>query len=203
MEAMNYQDMDIYEANDATNDNAADGAGEDSNDSALVFDGSTHHHHHAHAHDNDDDDDDDDQEDQTNAASTHDPTSPPDNQTPKESATAAEERHIQTLRHQTTSSATDKLHTTLQRIKDVTKLMLNEMDYYLKEAESVEVDYVRCQYSQRVEGRRLEEVEPDIVGTTSSLKFGLKWVWVAWCGDDGHGIWLVMGFGTGWHESEF
>ena len=41
--------------------------------------------------------------------------------------------------------------------------MLSEMEVYLESAESVEVDYVRCQHSQKKEGRRLMEVEPDIV----------------------------------------
>lgn len=80
-----------------------------------------------------------------------------------ESETTVEERHIAEQRHQITQEATTKLHSALQRIKNVTKSMLSEMEVYLESAESVEVDYVRCQHSQKKEGRRLMEVEPDIV----------------------------------------
>ena len=91
-----------------------------------------------------------------------------------ESETAAEERIIADQRQHITDDATAKLHSALQRIKDVTKSMLNEMEVYLESAESVEVDYVRCQYSQRMEGRRLKDVEPDITGTTATLNFQLN-----------------------------
>ncbi len=92
------------------------------------------------------------------------------------SETAIEEHQITEQRHQITQEATTKLHSALQRIKDVTKSMLSEMNIYLESAEGVEVDYVRCQRSQKNEGKRLMEVEPEISGTTGSLgKFQMNW----------------------------
>ena len=91
-----------------------------------------------------------------------------------ESETAMEERLVAENCRQITQDATDKLHSALQRIKNVTKSMLSEMEVYLESAQSVEIEYVRCQHSQRKEGMRLMDVEPDITGTTSSLKFGMS-----------------------------
>ncbi len=87
--------------------------------------------------------------------------------------TEAEERHIRSRRLSTTQDATTKLESALTRIRDVTSTLLSEMNAYLEAAESVEVAYVRCEYSQRKESKRLEDVAPDINGTTSSLSLGL------------------------------
>ena len=92
-----------------------------------------------------------------------------ENEVTNDSPTAAEERHIRAQRHETTANVTSKLESVLTRLRDVTSTMLGEMSVYLENAESVEIDYVKCQYSQRREARRLEGVAPDIHGTTSSL----------------------------------
>jgi hypothetical protein len=121
---------------------------------------------------------------QTSAPSSHDHADKSDNAPNElqtidtqldESETAVQERHIAEQRHQIIQDATTKLHSALQRVKNVTKTMLSEMEVYLESAESVEVDYIRCQHSQKKEARRLMEVEPDITGTTGALKFQMNW----------------------------
>ncbi len=59
-----------------------------------------------------------------------------------------------------------KLQATLDRVRETTRDILNEIDVFLESTENVMMDYTKCQNSQRNEARRLEEVEPDVVGAT-------------------------------------
>ena len=77
-----------------------------------------------------------------------------------------EERHIhESILHER-ENAHAKLQATLDRVRETTRAMLNEIDVFLESTENVIVDYTKCQNSQRNEARRLEEVEPDVVGAT-------------------------------------
>jgi hypothetical protein len=59
-----------------------------------------------------------------------------------------------------------QLESILNDVKGTTKRLLDEISFYMKEAESVTVDYMRCQESQREEAHRLEAVQPDVEGAT-------------------------------------
>lgn len=77
-----------------------------------------------------------------------------------------EERHIhESILHER-EKAHAKLQATLDRVRETTRAMLNEIDVFLESTENVMVDYTKCQNSQMNEARRLEEVEPDVVGAT-------------------------------------
>lgn len=81
--------------------------------------------------------------------------------------TAAAERQIREERVAVYCETTSRLEEILNGIKGTTKHLLREIDIYAEAMESVSVDYLRCQNSQRKEARRLEEVEPDVAGATS------------------------------------
>lgn len=76
-------------------------------------------------------------------------------------------RNMREKRISATHRAATCLEKTLGDIKEATKKMLNEIDIYMKVTQEVELDYIRCQKSQRNEARRLQEVEPDVAGVTS------------------------------------
>jgi hypothetical protein len=84
------------------------------------------------------------------------------------------EQQIRSQKLHITETAANELHVTLTKLKDVAKTMLNEMNAYLDETEKVEVEYLKCQESLKKEAKRLNEVEPDIAGTTSFFKFDLN-----------------------------
>lgn len=86
----------------------------------------------------------------------------------------AMEQQIRSHKLHITETAANELHETLTKLKDVAKTMLNEMNAYLDETEKVEVEYLKCQESLKKEAKRLNEVEPDIAGTTSFFKFDLN-----------------------------
>ncbi len=80
--------------------------------------------------------------------------------------TTIEERQIHDSLVRERENAYSKLQETLECVRETTKTMLNEIDAFLESTESVMIDYTKCQNSQRNEARRLEEVEPDVVGAT-------------------------------------
>jgi hypothetical protein len=59
-----------------------------------------------------------------------------------------------------------QLESILNDVKGTTKRLLDEITIYLEEAESVTIDYMKCQESQREEAHRLEAVQPDVEGAT-------------------------------------
>jgi hypothetical protein len=70
-------------------------------------------------------------------------------------------------RHQAVVQTTaTQLESILNDVKGTTKRLLDETSIYMKEAESVTADYMRCQESQREEAHRLEAVQPDVEGAT-------------------------------------
>ena len=87
-------------------------------------------------------------------------------QTQGEDGMTIEERQIHESLMRDREEAHAKLQTTLDRVRETTKTMLNEIGSFLESTESVMIDYTKCQNSQRNEARRLEEVEPDVVGAT-------------------------------------
>lgn len=64
----------------------------------------------------------------------------------EESPTAALEEDIKELRKVTTSDAAGRLEGYLNNMKQATEKMLGEIDVYLKETETIAIDYVRCQH---------------------------------------------------------
>ena len=68
-----------------------------------------------------------------------------------------------------TKENTARLQSILENIKDSTKNILNEMNVFLKETEEVEKMYVRCRAETLVETRRLEQVEPEVMGMLSGV----------------------------------
>eukprot|EP00978_Attheya_sp_CCMP212_P037600 scaffold178854_cov58-Attheya_sp.AAC.6 len=83
------------------------------------------------------------------------------------SETAQLEQEITEARDATHRDAAERLESILNDIKVSTKVLLGEIKVYLETTESVTVDYVRCQASQRNEANRLEAVEPDVTGATA------------------------------------
>lgn len=81
-------------------------------------------------------------------------------------STSIEERQIHDSILREREQAHAKLQATLDRVRETTRDILNEIDVFLESSENVMVDYTKCQNSQRNEARRLEEVEPDVVGAT-------------------------------------
>jgi hypothetical protein len=77
-----------------------------------------------------------------------------------ENAITRERQHL-------TKENTARLQSILESIKDSTKNILNEMNVFLKEAEEVEKVYVRCRAKTARETRRLELVEPEVMGMLS------------------------------------
>jgi hypothetical protein len=59
-----------------------------------------------------------------------------------------------------------QLEAILNDVKGTTQRLLEEIGIYMEAAESVSIDYIKCQESQRNEARRLEEVQPDVEGAT-------------------------------------
>ena len=74
-----------------------------------------------------------------------------------ETAITQERQHL-------TKENTARLQSILENIKDATKNILTEMNVFLKETEEVEKVYVRCRAKTRGEMRRLEMVEPEVMG---------------------------------------
>lgn len=68
-----------------------------------------------------------------------------------------------------TSEANDEITSLLYKLKKSVEAMSAEMSNYMSVAEGVEIDYVRVQDSLMKEKKRLNEVAPDIDGTTSSF----------------------------------
>lgn len=68
-----------------------------------------------------------------------------------------------------TSEANDEFTSLLYKLKKSVEAMSAEMSNYMSVAEGVEIDYVRVQDSLMKEKKRLNEVAPDIDGTTSSF----------------------------------
>jgi len=85
--------------------------------------------------------------------------------------TSAFEQAIKIQKENSIRDANEKFSTLLRKLKRTAETMSSELSAYLDVAESVEVDYIRCQNSSRNEAKRLREVEPDIDGTTNILKF--------------------------------
>jgi len=84
----------------------------------------------------------------------------------KENEMTIEERQIHDSLITEHKKAHTKLQATLDSVRETTRSMLNEIQSFLASTESVMIDYTKCQNSQRNEARRLEEVEPDVVGAT-------------------------------------
>lgn len=82
------------------------------------------------------------------------------------SPTAHLEDEVRTLRKASTADAAMRLEQHLNDMKQATKKMLNEIDVYLKESETIMIDYIGCQYSQQNEAVRLEECEPGVTDAT-------------------------------------
>jgi len=78
-----------------------------------------------------------------------------------------EEKEICNFRESSNHGAAFDLETSLNKVKATTKTLLNEMNAYSQQVESVASDYIRCQTSQGNETQRLNEVETDVVGATS------------------------------------
>ena len=85
----------------------------------------------------------------------------------EETETAAAEKKIEEYRISATRDVAANLEGTLNRVKETTKTMLNEIEAFMLATERVTVDYLRCQTSQHNESQRLEEVEPDVAGATT------------------------------------
>ena len=68
-----------------------------------------------------------------------------------------------------TSEANDEFQSLLYKLKKSVQAMSSEMSNYMTVAEGVEIDYMRVQDSLMKEKKRLNEVAPDIDGTTSSF----------------------------------
>ena len=83
--------------------------------------------------------------------------------------TSAFEQIIKTQKEDSIRDANEKFSLLLRKLKRTAETMSSELSAYLDVAESVEVDYIRCQNSSRNEAKRLREVEPDIAGTTNIL----------------------------------
>ena len=77
-----------------------------------------------------------------------------------------EERQIHDSLLRDSETAQAQLEETLNRVRETTKTMLDEIKVFLESTEGVMIDYTKCQNSQRDETRRLEEVEPDVLGAT-------------------------------------
>ena len=82
------------------------------------------------------------------------------------SPTAHIEKEVRELRKDTFSEAAMRLEQYLNNMKEATKKMLSEIDFYLKESEKVTIDYIQCQYNQQKEASRLEECEPGVSEAT-------------------------------------
>jgi len=87
----------------------------------------------------------------------------------EESETAEEERQIQESSEGMKIEIGAKLEAALNQIKATTKTLLGEMDIYMQEMESIQIDYIRCHASQRKENLRLEEVQPDVTSTAAQI----------------------------------
>lgn len=85
-----------------------------------------------------------------------------------ESETAVAERQVHDYCISATQDVTSQFEATLHQVKDVASKMLEHVGSFLQASESVSVDYMRCQASQQNEARRLQEVEPDVVGATAA-----------------------------------
>ena len=83
--------------------------------------------------------------------------------------TSAFEQVIKTQKENSIRDANEKFSLLLRKLKRTAETMSSELSAYLDVAESVEVDYIRCQNSSRNEAKRLREVEPDIAGTTNIM----------------------------------
>jgi len=91
------------------------------------------------------------------------------------SETANEEMEIKSNRASTLRSLYPQLEESLTNIRATTKTLLNAVEQYAKEMESIEIDYIRCRASLRKEACRLDEVAPDVSRVTdcfSNLKQG-------------------------------
>ena len=64
---------------------------------------------------------------------------------------------------------TTRLQSILENIKNSTKTMLEEMNIYLQEMEDVEKMYIKCRAKTQKEGRRLEQVAPDVGAATQNF----------------------------------
>ena len=102
--------------------------------------------------------------DNTNNNNT--PSEQNDHEDNHESSMTIEESHIHDSVLREREKAHARLQATLDNVRETTRAMLNEIDVFLESTKDVMVDYTKCQNSQRNEARRLEEVEPDVVGAT-------------------------------------
>lgn len=78
-------------------------------------------------------------------------------------------RAVTNTRHHIYQTSTTRLQNILQNIKDATKVVLSDLNNYLIETEEVEKVYIKLKAASERESERLEGVEPDVVGATSSL----------------------------------
>lgn len=92
--------------------------------------------------------------------------------------TSAFEEAVKTQKENASRDANENFSLLLRKLKRTAEAMSSELSAYLDVAESVEVDYIRCQNSSRNEAKRLREVEPDIDGTTNILKFEGVFEWL-------------------------
>jgi inactivated superfamily I helicase len=100
---------------------------------------------------------------QSSFANDNENESPTTHEVSEEESTSTQLRRDRQAAVQTTAT---QLESILNDVKGTTKRLLDEISTYLDEAESVTVDYMRCQESQRKEARRLEAVQPDVEGAT-------------------------------------
>jgi hypothetical protein len=75
-------------------------------------------------------------------------------------------KKIRKERDDAVKNTATQLEAILNDVKGTTERLLQEMNIFLKEAESVTIDYTRCQESQRNEAHRLEACQPDVQGAT-------------------------------------
>jgi len=94
------------------------------------------------------------------------------NASEEDALTLQAEATITTERQHLTKENTAKLQSILENIKDSTKNILNEMNVFLKETEEVEKVYVRCRAKTTRESRRLEQVEPEVLGILTGVGAG-------------------------------
>lgn len=88
---------------------------------------------------------------------------------PADDTTSTMEGMIKEQTVSITSEANDEFQSLLYKLKKSVEAMSSEMSNYMSVAEGVEIDYMRVQDSLMKEKKRLNEVAPDIDGTTSSF----------------------------------
>ena len=98
-----------------------------------------------------------------------DPQEQGEEEEPEHSETAEAEARVRKERKDNVQFTANSLESILKNVQGTVNRLLQEIDSYLSTTESVRIDYIRCQASQRNEAQRLEEMEPDVAGATASF----------------------------------